>query len=169
MSQAICLCNHEKLDHRRPLRGSSDTGECRICLCPTFRKRMPPQVMRTEIAEYTSLPAGAPMIDWVLERLERKRSPQGLNVIAEELQWMGHEDITHDKLLHAVRLELRKPRPRILAVAEEVYWFADKQTPAGWSLYSDKRMLPCFYRIYPPEISLDELDKPENILPPPQR
>lgn len=134
-----------------------------------YKKYVPPPVVRTEIRDYSSLPSGAPVIEWILERLERKGSPQGLKVIAEELQWMGQDSMTHERLLHAVTVELRKPQPRIESVAEGVYWFAGKRTPVGWSLFGDKRMLPCFYREYPPEISWEKLDEPENILPAPQK
>jgi hypothetical protein len=92
-----------------------------------------------------------------------------LNVIAEELRWLGQAAITHEKLLQAVSAELKKPRPRIEAVAEGVYWIAGKTTPPGWSLFGDLRMLPCFYREYPPDISWEEIDNPENILPPPSK
>jgi hypothetical protein len=92
-----------------------------------------------------------------------------LKVIEQELHWLGQESITHERLLHAVAFELRKRQPRIESVAEGVYWFASKRTPIGWTLFGDKRMLPCFYREYPPDISWEELDEPENILPPPQR
>ena len=105
----------------------------------------------------------------VLERLESKCCPQGLHVMVEELLWMGENLITYEKLLKAVQSELRQPHPRIRRVAEGVYWFADMEIPAGWSLYGDRRMLPCFYRRYPPQISWDDLDLPENILPPPQQ
>jgi hypothetical protein len=108
-------------------------------------------------------------MDWILERLERKNSPQGLNVIAEELQWLGQTTITHERLVAAVTSELRRPRPRIEAVAEEVYWIAGQCTPSGWSLFRDRRMLPCFYREYPPDISWEEIDSPANILPSPSR
>lgn len=85
----------------------------------------------------------------------------------EELQWMGAGALTCDQLRAAVRAEMRRPRPRIQRVAENVYWFMDRDIPLGWSLYRDRRMLPCFYRVYPPAISWDDLDRPENILPPP--
>jgi hypothetical protein len=104
-----------------------------------------------------------------LERLERKESPQGLNVIEEELHWLGQNSITHERLLHAVAVELRRAHPRIESVAEGVYWFAEKRTPQGWTLFGDMRMLPCFYREYPPDISWERLDEPGNILPPPQK
>lgn len=119
--------------------------------------------------EYSSLCTGAPVMDWILERLERKNSPQGLNVIAEELRWLGQPAITHEKLVQAVSLEMKRARPRIEAVAEGVYWIAGKCTPPGWNLFGDRRMLPCFYREYPPDISWEHLDQPENILPSPQR
>ena|SRR5690348_10212411 len=104
---------------------------------------------------------------WVLERLEQKCSPQGLHVVLEELQWMGERSLTYEELWHAVRTELRAAHPRIRRVAEGVYWFADADLPPGWSLFRDRRMLPCFYRRYPPAISWDDLDLPENLLPPP--
>ncbi|MGI9103680.1 MAG: hypothetical protein ACR2IF_14670 [Terriglobales bacterium] len=105
----------------------------------------------------------------VLERLEGKRCPQGLHVIVEELHWMGNRSITYEKVLKIVRAELRHDHPRIRRVAEGVYWFADLEIPLGWSLYGDRRMLPCFYRKYPPEISWDNLDLPENLLPCPHK
>lgn len=110
-----------------------------------------------------------PMMDWILERLEHKCSPQGLNVMVEELQWMGLRSITYDKLWRAVRAELRTAHPRIRRVAEGVYWYVDTNLPLGWSLYRDRRMLPCFYRTYPPAISWDDLDRLENIMPPPAK
>jgi hypothetical protein len=102
-----------------------------------------------------------------LERFEHKRCPQGLHVIAEELQWMGERSITYEKVLEAIRTELKNARPRVRRVAEGVYWFADAEIPLGWSLYRDRRMLPCFYRRYPPEISWEDVDLPDNVLPPP--
>jgi hypothetical protein len=104
----------------------------------------------------------------VLERLEQKCCPQGLHVMLEELQWMGERSMTYEKLFHAVRTELRATHPRIQRVAEGVYWFAGTDIPPGWSLFGDWRTLPCFYRKYPPAISWDDLDLPENVLPPPQ-
>ena len=88
--------------------------------------------------------------------------------MVEELQWMGESSITYDKIVRAVRAELRQCYPRIRRVTEGVYWFVGAGTPPGWSLYGDRRMLPCFYRKYPPEISWDDLDLPENVLPPPR-
>jgi hypothetical protein len=126
-------------------------------------------VLDTVLEDYSSLRTAAPVIDWILERLERKQSPQGLKVIEEELHWLGQKSITHERLLHAVAAELRRPHPRIESVAEGVYWFADKRTPVGWTLFGDKRMLPCFYREYPPDISWEKLDEPENILPAPKK
>lgn len=169
MRQPNCECGHEKCDHRQPRRGFGGYGECRICLCGSFRKAPPPAVTRTVMDEYSRLQTGAPVMDWILERLERKTSPQGLNVIAEELHWLGQTSITHEKLLQAVTLEMKKPHSRIEAVAEGVYWFAGKCTPPGWSLFRDRRMLPCFYREYPPDITWDEIDRPENILPSPAK
>lgn len=169
MSQANCECGHEKRDHRHPRRGTSNFGECRICLCESFRKVAPPRVSATELREYSALNGGAPIMDWILERIERKSSPQGLNVIAEELRWLGQETITHEKLVQAVANELKKPHPRIEPVAEGVYWIAGKSTPTGWSLFGDLRMLPCFYREYPPDITWEEIDRPENILPSPRK
>jgi hypothetical protein len=107
------------------------------------------------------------MIEMILERLQSKGCPQGLNVMAEELQWMGRGSITHERLRLAVRAELRLPHPRIRRVVEGVYWFTDHNVPAGWSLFLDRRTLPCFYRLYPPAISWDDIDKAENILPQP--
>ena len=169
MMQPTCVCEHERRDHRRPRTGTSNFGECKVCLCPMYKKHAPPAVTRTEISDYSSLQSNAPVIEWILERLERKESPQGLKVIAEELHWLGQGSITHERLLHAVAVELRRPHPRIEAVAEGVYWFADKRTPVGWTLFGDRRMLPCFYREYPPEISWEKLDEPENILPSPEK
>lgn len=110
-----------------------------------------------------------PAMTYVLERLEQKCCPQGLHVIVEELQWMGHRCMTYEKLWDAVRAELRATHPRIRRVAEGVYWFAQSDIPLGWSLFRDKRMLPCFYRRYPPAISWEDIDLPENLLPPPPR
>jgi len=167
MTQHNCECGHEKYDHRQPRRGISGYGECRICLCTGFRKVLPPVVVRTVMGEYSGLHSGAPVMDWILERLERKSSPQGLKVIEEELHWLGQTSITHEKLVQAVAVEMKKPHPRIEAVTEGVYWFAGKCTPPGWSLFRDQRMLPCFYRKYPPDITWDDIDRPENILPSP--
>ncbi len=111
----------------------------------------------------------ATAIDRILGRLEQKCSPQGLHVMVEELQWMGFRSITYNQLLRAVHAELRTAHPRIRCIAQGVYWFADMNIPCGWSLYGDRRMLPCFYRTYPPAISWDDLDRPENILPSPRR
>lgn|SRR5512144_388225 len=105
----------------------------------------------------------------VIERLEQKGCPQGLHVILEELRWMGERAMTYEKLWDAVRAELRAHHPRIRRVAEGIYWFAGADIPLGWSLFGDRRMLPCFYRKYPPAISWDDLDLPENILPPPHK
>jgi hypothetical protein len=107
------------------------------------------------------------MIAEILERLQSKGCPQGLNVMLEELQWMGCTSTTYLKLQRAVHAELRMPHPRIRAVAERVYWFTDQDVPVGWSLFLDRRMLPCFYRLYPPAIAWDDIDKAENILPNP--
>ena len=167
MTQPNCECGHEKHDHRQPRRGIGAYGECRICLCTGFRKVPPPLVVQTEMKEYSQLHSGASIIEWVVERIERKNSPQGLKVIAEELHWLGQTSLTYERLVQAVALEMKKPRPRIEAVAEGVYWFAGKCTPLGWSLFGDRRMLPCFYREYPPDITWDEIDRPENILPSP--
>jgi hypothetical protein len=166
MKQPNCECGHDKGDHRAPRRGVGAFGECRICLCDGFRKPPPPQVVSTVMGEYSSLRTGAPVMDWILERLERKKSPQGLNVIKEELHWLGQTSITREQLVQAVSLEMEKPRPRIEPIAEGVYWFAGKCTPPGWSLF-DRRMLPCFYREYPPDIPWEQIDRPENILPSP--
>jgi|SRR5690348_16757862 len=110
---------------------------------------------------------GTSSIKLIIERLEQKGCPQGLHVILEELRWMGQRSITYERLRHAVRKELRAAGPRIRCVAEGVYWFSEADLPLGWSLFGDRRMLPCFYRQYPPAISWDDLDMPENILPPP--
>ncbi len=109
-----------------------------------------------------------PLMDYVLERLASKCSPQGLHVMAEELRWMGRRSVTYEKLCAAVGAELSAPQPRIRRVAEGVYWFVDANLPPGWSLFLDRRMLPCFYRLYPPAISWDDLDRPENLLPSPR-
>ena len=169
MRNANCECGHERCDHRQPRRGMGSYGECKICLCASFRKEKPPLVLRTVLGEYSRLQTGAPVMDWILERLERKNSPQGLNVIAEELRWLGQASITHEKLVQAVSAEMKKLRPRIESVAEGVYWFAGKCTPPGWSLFGDRRTLPCFYREYPPDIMWEDIDRPENILPSPKR
>jgi len=169
MRRSSCECGHEREDHRPPRRGFGVFGECRICLCEAFRKPAPPMIASTAIEEYSSLRNGAPVMDWILERMERKNSPQGLNVIAEELHWLGQTAITHEKLVHAVSMEMKKSKPRIEAIAEGVYWIAGKCTPPGWSLFGDRRMLPCFYREYPPDILWEQLDRPENILPSPQK
>jgi hypothetical protein len=134
-----------------------------------YEKYIPPAVTRTEFGDYSSLQSDAPVIEWILERLERKKSPQGLKVIEEELHWLGQKSITRERLLHAVAIELRRPHPRIESVGDGVYWFADKRPPLGWTLFGDKRMLPCFYREYPPDISWEKLDEPENILPSPKK
>lgn len=110
-----------------------------------------------------------PVIDLIFARLEIKCCPQGLNVMAEELRWMGDSSATYDRLWQAVRAEMRTPHPRLSRVAEGVYWFADRCIPANWSLFGDRRMLPCFYRQYPPAISWDDIDKPENLLAPPSK
>ena len=164
MAQVNCQCGHEKRDHRSSRSGTTH-GECKVCLCNAFMKPTPPLTSGTQLSSFSTLAADAPVIDWILERIERKCCPQGLNVISEELRWMGQNSMTYEKLSHAVRLELRKSYPRIQMVGEGIYWFADKNVPAGWSIYGDRRMLPCFYREYPPIITWDELDKPENILP----
>ncbi len=109
----------------------------------------------------------APPMKRLLERLEQKCCPQGLHVILEELRWMGDRSMTYEQLSDAVLTDLRAPHPRIRRVAEGVYWFAELDIPLGWSLFRDKRMLPCFYRKYPPAISWEDLDLPENVLPPP--
>jgi hypothetical protein len=101
----------------------------------------------------------------ILGRIEHKGSPQGLNVMAEELRWMGIRSITCEQLRSVAHSDLRSPHPQLRLVAEDVFWFAERNLPLGWSLYGDVRMLPCFYRVYPPRISWDELDRPENILP----
>jgi hypothetical protein len=136
-------------------------------LCNAFAKPKVSLASSAELSNFSTLTSDAPVMDRILERIERKCCPQGLNVISEELRWMGQDSMTYEKLLQAVQIELRKPCPRIQSVAEGVYWFAGKNVPTGWSLYRDRRMLPCFYREYPPAISWDELDRPENILPSP--
>lgn len=73
--------------------------------------------------------------------------------------------VNYDRLKRAADVELRRTNPRIKRVAEGIYWFAERQVPVGWSLYQDQRMLPCFYRKYPPAISWEDIDKPGNILP----
>ena len=161
-----CECGHEKRDHRSQ-RSGTVYAECKICLCKAFVKPKVSLVSSTDLTDLSALTPDAPVMDWILERIERKCCPQGLNVISEELRWMGQDSMTYEKLMQAVRLELRKPYPRIQSVAEGIYWFANKRIPTGWSLYGDKRMLPCFYREYPPAISWDKLDRPENILPRP--
>jgi len=87
--------------------------------------------------------------------------------MAEELRWIGHGSITNERLRLAIRTELRMPHPRIRSVAEGVVWLSDRNVPVGWSLFLDQRMLPCFYRLYPPAVAWDDIDKPENILQPP--
>lgn len=156
-------------DHRVKSGDASNFGECKMCWCVAYKKVEPPPVKVTFLSEYTSLSPNAPVIDWILERIERKGCPQGLNVMAEELRWLGMTEITHDKLVQAVKKELRSSSPRIQALADEVYWYADRRAPAGWALFRDPRMLPCFYRQYPPDISWEEIDSPNNILPPPKR
>jgi len=109
--------------------------------------------------------ARTPLINWILERIDYKGCPQGLHVMAEELEWMEVASVNYDRLKRAAEVELRRANPRIKRVAEGIYWFAERQVPAGWSLYRDQRMLPCFYREYPPAISWEDIDKPGNILP----
>ena len=166
MAQINCECGHEKRDHRSQRSGTT-FGECKVCLCGAFAKRKLVLGSSVALSDLSALTPDAPVMDWILERIQRKCCPQGLNVISEELRWMGQDSMTYEKLSQAVRVELRKPHPRIQSVAEGIYWFAEKNVPAGWSLYGDRRMLPCFYREYPPLISWDELDNPENILPRP--
>jgi hypothetical protein len=110
---------------------------------------------------------GTPAIQRIFERLEQKGCPQGLHVMAEELQWMGECSITYEILLRSVCKEMQATHPRLRRIAEGVFWFSASEIPLGWSLFGDRRMLPCFYRQYPPAISWDELDLPENILPRP--
>jgi hypothetical protein len=105
------------------------------------------------------------LINLVVERIERKCCPQGLNVVAEELRWMGMTSITSEQLRSAVRHDKTSPHPKLKSVAQDIYWLSDRNLPVGWSLYLDLRMLPCFYRLYPPQISWDDLDNPGNILP----
>lgn len=116
----------------------------------------------------TTLKASTPAIEWVLERLAFKCCPQGINVMAEELRWLGLDAMTQEKVILAINSELRKPHPRVQRISDGVYWFSEERPPIGWSLYSDVRMLPCFYRRYPPSISWDELDSADNILPRPE-
>jgi hypothetical protein len=85
-----------------------------------YKKSVPPAVVCTRISDYSSLQSGAPVIEWILERSERKNSPQGLKVSAEELHWLGHGSITHERFLHAVAVEFRRPHPRIENVAQGV-------------------------------------------------
>jgi hypothetical protein len=82
------------------------------------------------------------VINWILERIDYKGCPQGLHVIAEELEWMEVASINYDRLKCAADVE-RRANPRIKRVAEGIYWFAERQVPVGWSLYRDQRMLPC--------------------------
>ena len=110
-----------------------------------------------------------PVINWILERIDHKGCPQGLHVMAEELEWMEVASVNYDRLKRAADVELRRTNPRIKRVAEGIYWFAERKVPIGWSLYRDQRMLPCFYREYPPAIAWEDIDKPGNILPRPQR
>jgi len=168
MTQVNCKCGHEKRDHRAQRSGTIH-GECKVCLCDAYDKIAASPASSTEMSDHSDLPRSASVMEWILERMERKCCPQGLNVIAEELRWMGQESMTYEKLRLAVSTELRKSHPRVQSVAEGIYWFAEKTIPAGWSLYGDKRMLPCFYREYPPVISWDELDHPDNILPRPEK
>jgi hypothetical protein len=115
------------------------------------------------------LEARMPVINWILERIEYKGCPQGLHVMAEELQWMEVGSISYDRLRRAADVELRRANSRIKRVTDDIYWLADRKVPLGWSLYRDQRMLPCFYRVYPPAISWEDIDKAENILPHPLR
>jgi hypothetical protein len=161
MAIANCMCGHEKRDHR-PQRSGMPYGACRICLCNLYQV-----IHRAPEHEVRELKAEAPVIEWVLERLSSKCCPQGLNVMAEELRWLGLGSMTYLKLLNAVNTEIGKPQSRIAQLSGEVYWFSGKSTPADWSLKLDRRMLPCFYRRYPPDIPWDELENPENILPSP--
>ena len=59
------------------------------------------------------------LIDLILSRMEQKCSPQGLNVILEELHWMGMKSITCDQLRSAVKADLRGSHPRLRAVAQD--------------------------------------------------
>jgi len=161
MALVNCSCGHEKRDHR-PQRAGMAYGRCRICLCNAYQG-----IRGTPEHDLAGLNAKAPVIEWVLERLSSKGCPQGLNVMAEELRWLGLQSVTYVKLLNAVNAEMGKPQSRIARLSEGVYWFSDKSTPSGWSRELDLRMLPCFYRRYPPDISWNELDNAENILPTP--
>jgi len=109
--------------------------------------------------------ARRPVINWILERIDYKGCLQGLHVMAEELEWMEVASVNYDRLKRAAEVELRRANPRIKRVVEGIYWFAERQVPLGWSLYRDPRMLPCFYREYPPAISWEDIDNPGNILP----
>jgi hypothetical protein len=159
-----CECGHSVYDHQR----HRHTGECVNCWCTAFVADRPSAANATFISDYTSLPSDSSVLDRVIERLERKASPQGLNVLAEEFQWMGDSLITYEKLCKAVRAELHKPHSRLIVVSVGIVWLREKSVPAGWSLFC-KGMLPCFYREYPPQISWEELDLPENRLPRPRR
>lgn len=87
------------------------------------------------------------------ERIDYKGCPQGLHVMAEELEWMEVAFVHYERLKRAANVELRRANPRSKRVAEGICWFAERQVPVGWSLYHDQRTLPCFYREYPPASS----------------
>ncbi|MDR3762700.1 MAG: hypothetical protein P4M01_01255 [Acidobacteriota bacterium] len=159
-----CKCRHSLYDHQR----NGHTGECLNCWCTSFVADHALGANATCISDYTSLSSDSSVLDHVIERLERKASPQGLNVLAEEFQWMGNSLMTYERLCSAVQAELRKPHPRLLLVSEGIVWFSEKSVPAGWSLFCTG-MLPCFYREYPPQISWEKFDLPENRMPPPRR
>ena len=41
--------------------------------------------------------ARTPVINWILERIDYKGCPQGLHVIAEELEWMKVVSVSYDR------------------------------------------------------------------------
>ena len=61
-----------------------------------------------------------PMINWILERIEYKGCPQGLHVMADELDWMEVASVNYDRLKRAADVELRRANPRIKRVAEGI-------------------------------------------------
>lgn len=162
-----CSCGHSAYDHKSSGASGPHRGECLRCWCSSFDALNPSSVEVPNIRDYTSLSSNASVLDWVIERIERKACPQGLNVLAEELQWMGQAALTFDKLYKAVSNELRRPHSRLIVVSEGIYWLNDKSLPAGWSMFG-KGMLPCFYREYPPDIPWEKFDCPENVLPRPR-
>ena len=64
--------------------------------------------------------ARTPVINWILERIDYKRCPQGLHVMAEELEWMEVASVNYDRLKRAADIELRQANPRIKRVAEGI-------------------------------------------------